>query len=165
MLKDDKTYPWIVIKNERFPRIFPTRKVIKDGSKYYGPYASVGMIHTIMDTIRELFPLRTCNLALTPENIQTGKFKVCLAYQIGNCMGPCEGYESEEAYDKKLDDIQDILCGKIGGVVRRLREQMNDAAADLNFGDAHRLKHKLDLLSNYQSKSTVVSTSITNLDV
>lgn len=165
MLKDDKTYPWIVIKNERFPRIFPTRKVIRDGSKYYGPYASVAMMHTIMDTIRELFPLRTCNLALTPENIQKGKFKVCLEYQIGNCMGPCEGYESEEEYEKKLDDIRDILSGKISGVIRRIREQMDAAVEVMDFEQAHRLKHKLDLLDNYQSKSTVVSTSISNLDV
>lgn len=165
LLKDDKTYPWIVIKNERFPRIFPTRKVVRDGSKYYGPYASGAMMHTIMDTIRELFPLRTCNLALTPANIRQGKFKVCLEYQIGNCKGPCEGYESEAEYEKKLEDIRDILSGKIGGVVRRLRTQMMEAAEAMNFEEAHRLKHRLDLLSNYQSKSTVVSTSITNLDV
>lgn len=165
LLKDDKTYPWIVIKNERFPRIFPTRKVIRDGSKYYGPYASVAMMHTIMDTIRELFPLRTCNLALTPENIRKGKFRVCLEYQIGNCMGPCEGYESEEEYENKLEDIRDILSGKISGVIRRIRAQMDAAVAELNFEQAHRLKYKLDLLRNYQSKSTVVSSSISNLDV
>src|SRR5690606_16576468 len=150
MLKDDKTYPWIVIKNERFPRIFPTRKIIKDGSKYFGPYASVGMMHAIMDTIRELYPLRTCNLALTPENINKGKFKICLEYQIGNCKGPCEGYQSEADYEKSLDDIRDILNGKIGVVIRRLKGQLDQAVTDLNFEYAHQLKSKLDLLGKYQ---------------
>ena len=165
MLKDDKTYPWIVIKNERFPRVFPTRKYIKDGSKYFGPYASVGMMHAIMDTIRELYPLRTCNLALTPENIAKGKFKVCLEYQIGNCKGPCEGYQSEEDYEQSLKDIRDILNGKIGVVIRRLKDQLDRAVAELNFEYAHHLKGKLDLLDRYQSKSTVVNSSITNVDV
>ncbi len=165
MLKDDKTYPWIVIKNEPFPRIFPTRKVIRDGSKYYGPYASGAMMHAIMDTIRELFPLRTCNLALTPENIRRGKFRICLEYQIGNCNGPCEGFETEEEYEKKLRDIRDILEGKIGGVIRRIRTQMEEAAGRMDYEEAHQLKQKIDLLDRYQSKSTVVSTSISNLDV
>lgn len=165
MLKDDKTYPWIVIKNEPFPRIFPTRRVIKDGSKYYGPYASVSMMHAIMETIRELYPLRTCNYALTPENIQKGKFRICLEYQIGNCQGPCEGYERPEDYDKKIADIRDILDGKISVVIRRIKEQMEAASARLDFEEAHKLKNKLDLLDRYQSRSTVVSSSITNLDV
>ena len=165
MLKDDKTYPWIVIKNERFPRVFPTRKYVKDGSKYFGPYASVGMMHAVMDTIRELFPLRTCNLALSPENIASGKFRVCLEYQIGNCKGPCEGYQTEADYEHSLKDIRDILNGKIGVVIRRLKEQMDVAVAELNFEYAHHLKTKLDLLDRYQSKSTVVNSSITNVDV
>ncbi|MBK1440189.1 excinuclease ABC subunit C [Parapedobacter sp. ISTM3] len=165
MLKDDKTYPWIVIKNERFPRVFPTRKYIKDGSRYFGPYASVGMMHAIMDTIRELFPLRTCNLALTEDNISKGKFKVCLEYQIGNCKGPCEGYQTEEDYEQNLNDIRDILNGKIGVVIRRLKDQLDGAVAELNFEYAHQLKSKLDLLDRYQSKSTVVNSSITNVDV
>lgn len=165
LLKDDKTYPWIVIKNEPFPRIFPIRKVIKDGSKYYGPYASVSMMHAVMDTIREIFPLRTCNLALTQENIQKGKFKICLEYQIGNCNGPCEGLESREEYEAKLNDIKDILDGKISAVIRRIKFQMDEAASRLDFESAHKLKQKMDLLDKYQSKSTVVSTSITNLDV
>jgi len=165
MLKDDKTYPWIVIKNERFPRVFPTRKYVKDGSKYFGPYASVGMMHAIMDTIRELYPLRTCNLSLTPENIANGKFRVCLEYQIGNCKGPCEGYQTEEDYEHSLKDIRDILNGKIGVVIRRLKEQLDTAVAELNFEYAHHLKTKLDLLDRYQSKSTVVNSSITNVDV
>ncbi|SEK18201.1 excinuclease ABC subunit UvrC [Parapedobacter koreensis] len=165
MLKDDKTYPWIVIKNEPFPRVFPTRKYIKDGSKYFGPYASVGMMHAIMETIRELFPLRTCNLALTEENISRGKFKVCLEYQIGNCKGPCEGYQTEDDYEQNLNDIRDILNGKIGVVIRRLKDQLDGAVVGLNFEYAHHLKSKLDLLDRYQSKSTVVNSSITNVDV
>ncbi|MGJ1369334.1 excinuclease ABC subunit UvrC [Sphingobacterium spiritivorum] len=165
MLKDDKTYPWIVIKQERFPRVFWTRKYIRDGSRYFGPYASVGMMHTVLDVIRELFPLRTCNLSLTDDNIRTGKFKVCLEYQIGNCKGPCEGYQSEEDYDQNLDDIKDILNGKIAVVTNRLKQQIDAAVRALNFELAHALKSKLDKLDYYQSKSTVVNSSITNVDV
>lgn len=165
MLKDDKTYPWIVIKNEHFPRVFWTRKYIRDGSRYYGPYASVGMMHIILDMIRELFPLRTCNLNLSPENIAKGKYKICLEYQIGNCKGPCEGYQSAEDYNQNLADIKDILNGKIAVVTNRLKNQMNDAVTALDFEAAHKVKTKLEKLSNYQSKSTVVSSSITNVDV
>lgn len=165
MLKDDKTYPWIVIKNERFPRIFWTRKYIKDGSRYFGPYASVGMMHIVLDMIRELFPLRTCNLSLTEENISKGKFKVCLEYQIGNCKGPCEGYQTEEDYDQNLSDIKDILNGKIGVVTNRLKEQMQSAVEAMDFEGAHKFKVKLEKLANYQSKSTVVNSSISNVDV
>ncbi|QBR12373.1 excinuclease ABC subunit UvrC [Sphingobacterium sp. CZ-2] len=165
MLKDDKTYPWIVIKNERFPRVFWTRRYIKDGSRYFGPYASVGMMHIVLDMIQELFPLRTCNLSLTEENIAKGKFKVCLEYQIGNCKGPCEGYQSEEDYDQNLSDIKDILNGKISMVTNRLKEQMQEAVQGMDFERAHKLKIKLDKLDNYQSKSTVVNSSISNVDV
>ncbi|WP_166332357.1 excinuclease ABC subunit UvrC [Sphingobacterium chungjuense] len=165
MLKDDKTYPWIVIKNERFPRIYWTRRYIKDGSRYYGPYASVGMMHIVLDMIRELFPLRTCNLNLSEENIKKGKFKVCLEYQIGNCKGPCEGLQEEESYNQNLANIKDILNGKISVVNNRLKEQMQSAVEQMDFEQAHTLKLKLDKLGNYQSKSTVVSSSITNVDV
>ena len=165
MLKDDKTYPWIVIKNEPFSRVFWTRKYVKDGSKHFGPYASVGMMHIVLDTIRELFPLRTCNLSLTQENIEKGKFKVCLEYQIGNCKGPCEGLQSLEDYDQNLKDIHDILNGKISVVTNRLKEQLEEASAALRFEEAFVLKSKLDKLSLYQSKSTVVSSFITNVDV
>ncbi len=165
MLKDDKTYPWIVIKNERFPRIFPTRKVIRDGSKYFGPYASVSMMHTILDTIRELYPLRTCNLSLTPDNVAKGKFRVCLEYQIGNCKGPCEGLQDEDDYNRDIDDISNILHGRIGVVIRKLKEQLEEAIGALEFEQAHQIKSKLDLLDRYQSKSTVVSSSITDIDV
>lgn len=165
MLKDDKTYPWIVIKNEPFPRVFWTRKYIKDGSKYFGPYASVGMMHVVLDTIRELFPLRTCNLNLTRENITKGKFKVCLEYQIGNCKGPCEDLQSEEDYDQNLKDIYDILNGKISVVTNKLKQQLDEAATNLRFEEAYTIKAKLEKLDSYQSKSTVVSSYITNVDV
>lgn len=165
LLKDDKTYPWIVIKNEPFPRVFWTRKHIKDGSRYFGPYASIGMMHVVLDTIRELFPLRTCSLNLAPENINAGKYKICLEYQIGNCKGPCEGLQSVDSYNQNLQDIKDILNGKISVVTNRLKEQLNQAVVDLNFEEAHLIKSKLDQLDNYQSKSTVVSSSISNIDV
>ncbi|QXV65452.1 excinuclease ABC subunit C [Mucilaginibacter sp. 21P] len=165
MLKDDKTYPWIIIKNENFPRIFWTRRIIKDGSKYLGPYASVSMMHTILGLIKETYPLRTCSLALTRENIDKGKFKVCLEYQLGNCKGPCQNYQSEEDYDRGIAEITDVLNGKIGNVVRNLKRDLDEAVADLNFELAHRLKRKAELLENYQSKSTVVNSSITDVDV
>lgn len=165
MLKDDKTYPWIIIKNENFPRIFWTRRIVRDGSKYLGPYASVSMMHTILDLIREMYPLRTCNLALTRENIDKGKFKVCLEYQLGNCKGPCQNYQSEDDYDNSINEIKDILNGKISNVVREMKAEMDAAVADMNFELAHKLKRKYDLLEKYQSKSTVVNSSITDVDV
>src|SRR6201991_1919199 len=165
MLKDDKTYPWIIIKNENFPRIFWTRRIIKDGSKYLGPYASISMMHNILGLIKETFPLRTCNLALTRENIDKGKFKVCLEYQLGNCKGPCQNYQTEDDYDNSIEEIKDILNGKIGAVLRRLKGEMDIAVAEYNYELAHRLKRKFDLLENYQSKSTIVNSSITDVDV
>ncbi|WP_295654348.1 excinuclease ABC subunit UvrC [uncultured Mucilaginibacter sp.] len=165
MLKDDKTYPWIIIKNEHFPRIFWTRKIIKDGSKYLGPYASVSMMHAILGVIRETYALRTCNLPLSQQNIDAGKFKVCLEYQLGNCKGPCQNYQTEEDYANSIEEIKDILNGKIGAVVKNLKADMENAAANMNFELAHRLKHKYDVLENYQSKSTVVNSSITDVDV
>lgn len=165
MLKDDKTYPWIVIKKEHFPRIYWTRKIIRDGSTYFGPYASVSMMHTILELIKEIYPRRTCNLALTPENIAAGKFRVCLEYQIGNCKGPCQAFQTEADYDENIEDIKDILNGKIGGVIRQLKADLDQASVDLNFELAHQLKRKLDLLEKYQSKSTIVNSSITDVDV
>jgi len=164
-LKDDKTYPWIVIKKENYPRIYWTRNVIRDGSKYLGPYPSVSMMHTIIGVIRETYALRTCNLALTPENINAGKFKVCLEYQLGNCKGPCQNYQTEDDYDRSITEIQDILSGKIGNVVKGLKTDMELAAVNLDFEQAHKLKRKYDLLEKYQHKSTVVNTSITDIDV
>ena len=165
LLKDDKTYPWIIIKNENFPRIFWTRRIIRDGSKYLGPYASVSMMHNILGLIKETYPLRTCNLALTPQNIEKGKFKVCLEYQLGNCKGPCQNYQPEDDYNHNIDEIKDILTGKIGAVLRNLKADMQKAVTDLNYEYAHRLKRKFELLENYQSKSTVVNSSITDVDV
>ena len=165
MLKDDKTYPWIIIKKEPFPRLYWTRKMVKDGSTYFGPYASVGMMHTILDLIKETYPLRTCNLPLTAENITAGKFKVCLEYQIGNCKGPCQAYQSLEDYDKNIEEIKDILNGKIGNVIREVKLTIKNAVAALNFEYAHQYQRKLMVLEKYQSKSTVVNSSITNVDV
>ncbi|HEY4327261.1 MAG TPA: excinuclease ABC subunit UvrC [Mucilaginibacter sp.] len=165
MLKDDKTYPWIIIKNENFPRIFWTRRIIRDGSKYLGPYASVSMMHNILGLIKETYPLRTCNLPLTRQNIDKGKFKVCLEYQLGNCKGPCQNYQTEDDYNNSISEITDILSGKIGAVLRNLKADMERAVADLNYEYAHRLKRKFELLENYQSKSTIVNSSITDVDV
>ena len=165
MLKDDKTYPWIIIKKEPFPRVFWTRKMVKDGSTYFGPYASVGMMHTILDLIKETYPLRTCNLPLTDENIDAGKFKVCLEYQIGNCKGPCQAYQAHVDYDKNIEEIKEILNGKIGNVIRDVKLIIKNAVAELNFEYAHQYQRKLLVLEKYQSKSTVVNSSITNVDV
>ncbi len=165
LLKDDKTYPWIVIKNERFPRIYWTRNIIRDGSKYLGPYASVSMMHTILDLVKEIYPLRSCNLPLNQENIDAGKFKVCLEYQIGNCKGPCQNYESEDEYNDKIKSIIDILNGKIGQVIRNLKSELDKASVEMNFELAHKLKRQYDLLERYQSKSTIVNSSITDVDI
>lgn len=165
MLKDDKTYPWIVIKKEPFPRVFPTRKLIKDGSTYFGPYASVSMMHVILELIKETYPLRTCNLPLTPNNIASGKFKVCLEYQIGNCKGPCQQYQSEQDYDANIAEIKDILNGKISSVIKDVKQIVKTAADELNFEMAHNYQRKLAVLEKYQSKSTVVNSAITNVDV
>lgn len=165
MLKDDKTYPWIIIKKEPFPRVFWTRNRVKDGSTYFGPYASVGMMHTILDLIKETYPLRTCNLPLTQPNIHAGKFKVCLEYQIGNCKGPCQAYQSETDYEQNIAEIKEILNGKIGNVIRDVKQIIKTAVEELNFELAHQYQRKLQILEKYQSKSTVVSSSITNVDV
>lgn len=165
MLKDDKTYPWIIIKNERFPRIQWTRRLVKDGSKYLGPYPSVGMMHSILGLIKETYQLRTCNLPLSPANIAAGKFRVCLEYQIGNCKGPCENLQNEVDYNNSIEEIKDILNGKIGHVLRGLKDNIQDAAINLNFELAHRLQKKYELLEKYQSKSTIVNSSITEVDV
>lgn len=165
MLKDDKTYPWIIIKKEQFPRIYWTRKYVKDGSTYFGPYASVGMMHTILDLIKETYTLRTCNLPLTPQNIDDGKFKVCLEYQIGNCKGPCQNYQTKQDYDQNIEEIKDILNGKIGNVIKTVKQVVKIASEDLNFELAHAYQKKLLVLEKYQSKSTVVNSAITNVDV
>lgn len=165
MLKDDKTYPWIIIKKEHFPRVFWTRNVVKDGSTYLGPYGSVGMMHTILDLIKETYQLRSCNLPLTPKNIAEGKFKVCLEYQIGNCKGPCQAFQLEEDYNHNISEIKEILNGKIGNVIKDVKQIIKKAAEELNFELAHQYQRKLTILEKYQSKSTVVSTAINNVDV
>lgn len=165
MLKDDKTYPWICIKNEPFPRIFPTRNIVRDGSKYFGPYASGRMMHALLDLIRQLFQYRTCRLNLNPENIRAGKFRVCLEYHIGNCQGPCEGLQSAEDYQETMSQIEEIIKGNLVVVKTKLKELMKGYAAAFEFEKANMVKEKIELLENYQSKSTVVSMSVTNVDV
>ncbi len=164
-LKDDKTYPWICIKNERFPRIFTTRNPVRDGSEYYGPYASVRMVHTLLDLIRQLYPLRTCKYDLSRENIEKGKFRVCLEYHIGNCKGPCEGLQEEEEYNGHIAAARSIIKGHIHKVIRRLKKLKEEYAAALDYEKAQVVKEKVVILEKYQSKSTVVSPRIHNVDV
>jgi excinuclease ABC subunit C len=164
-LKDDKTYPWICIKRERFPRIFSTRQYIRDGSEYFGPYASGSMMHTILDLIKVLYPTRNCNLALTQENITAEKFKACMEYQIGNCKAPCIALQTEEEYNTSIRQIKSILRGNISEVVQHLKTLMHDAAAGLKFEEAARYKKKLETLQNYQSKSTIVTSIPNDVDV
>lgn len=165
LLKDDKTYPWICIKKERFPRVFSTRNIIKDGSEYFGPYASVKMMNTLLDLVRQLYFLRTCNYNLSQKNIEEGKFKVCLEYHIGKCLGPCEGKQKEEDYDKDIQEVRQILKGNIRQIIQTLKKKMNGYAEALEFEKAQAIKDKLDQLNKFQSKSTVVSPSIKNVDV
>ncbi|MGC8864318.1 MAG: excinuclease ABC subunit UvrC [Bacteroidales bacterium] len=164
-LKDDKTYPWICIKNEPFPRIFTTRHPVKDGSKYYGPYASGRVLKNLLDLIRQLYPMRTCNLSLTPKNISSGKFKSCLEYHIGNCKAPCIGLQSEEDYNANIAAIREIIRGNLGSLTSRLRREMMEHAEKLEFEEAQKIKEKLELLQAYQSKSPVVNNSGLHADV
>ena len=165
MLKDDKTYPWICIKNERFPRVFPTRKLIKDGSEYYGPFTSFKTVNTLLDLIKGLYKLRTCNYDLAEDKIRNGKYKVCLEYHLGNCEGPCEGLQAEEEYNKNIEAIRQIVKGNFKDSLQRFRNQMKEHAERMEFEDAQRIKNKIDVLENYQSKSTVVNPKINNVDV
>ena len=165
LLKDDKTYPWICIKNEPFPRIFYTRRKIRDGSQYFGPYASVKMINILLDMIHRLYKLRNCNLNLTPENIQNKKFRVCLEFHVGNCLGPCEGRQSAEDYQQGIDNIRHILKGNINQVIRILQDEMQTASQNLEFEKAQQIKSKLDTLEQFRSKSVIVSPVINNVDV
>ncbi|NML55725.1 excinuclease ABC subunit UvrC [Chryseobacterium cheonjiense] len=165
MLKDDKTYPWICIKNEDFPRIFLTRTKIKDGSEYYGPYAKVRPAKILLDTIKHIYKLRTCNLNLAPAKIEEGKYKVCLEYHIKNCEGPCEGLESKEDYDEKIDAIRGIIKGDFRKAKEYLMNQMMKYATNLQFESAQIVKERLDALEDYQAKNTVVNPSIDDVDV
>ena len=164
-LKDDKTYPWICIKKEPFPRVFTTRRMVKDGSKYYGPYPSVKVVNTLLELIKDVYPLRTCALDLSQKKIETGQHKVCLEYHIGNCKGPCIGQESKENYDQYIADIEHIVKGNLTAVIRSLKELMNGYAADLKFEEAQAIKSKISTIERYQAKSTVVSPSIHEVDV
>ena len=165
MLKDDKSYSFICIKKERFPRVFITRNVIRDGSTYFGPYTSKARLKIILDLIRQLFPLRTCPLHLAERDIEAGKFKVCLEYHIKNCQGPCEGLESEREYQEKIEQIKNILKGNFSAVVHHFKSEMFHHAEDLEFEKAQAIKDKLQAFEAYQSKSTVVSTSVRDVDV
>ncbi len=165
MLKDDKTYPWICIKNERFPRVFPTRKLVKDGSEYYGPYTSFKTVNTLLELIKGVYQLRTCNYDLSEEKIRNNKYKVCLEYHLGNCLGPCEGYESEAEYQKKTEAIRQILKGNFKESLQQFRQQMKELAENMEFEEAQKIKLKIDVLENYQARSTVVNSRINNVDV
>ncbi|MGB0806860.1 MAG: excinuclease ABC subunit UvrC [Salibacteraceae bacterium] len=164
-LRDDKTYPWICIKNEPFPRVFSTRNVIKDGSEYYGPYASVKMMHTVLGIIGKLYKLRTCSYNLSQTNIANKKYRLCLEYHIGNCLGGCENKQSEAAYDQSIAEIRHILKGNLGDLTKDLKQTMNGFAEELEFEKAQELKERIGLLENYQAKSTVVNYKIHDVDV
>lgn len=165
MLRDDKTYPWICIKKERFPRVFSTRRVIKDGSEYYGPYASVRVMRNLLELIRSLYPLRTCAYPLLEEPIAAGKYKKCLEYHIGKCLAPCEGLQDERDYNADLEKVRALIKGQLRDVQEQLHRQMVAHAESMEFEAAHAIKQKLDLLEKYQSRSTVVSPTVKSADV
>lgn len=165
LLKDDKSYPWICIKKEPFPRVFVTRRMVKDGSEYYGPYTSIKTVHTLMELIKELYAIRTCSYDLSLQNIRSEKFKVCLEYHIGNCGGPCEAYETSIQYDKKITEIRDILKGNFKESLKGFKTYMLELAADMRFEEAQQIKEKIELLENYQAKSTIVNPKIGHVDV
>ena len=165
VLKDDKSYPYIVIKKEPFPRVFFTRRLIRDGSEYLGPFTGLGRVKELMELIRQNIPLRTCNLNLSPANIQKGKFKVCLEYHLGNCKGPCEGFQTEEHYRDNLQQVRHVLKGNIGAVIKELKDEMQAYAANMEFEKAQIIKKKTESLLLYQSRSTVVNPRLENVDI
>lgn len=165
LLKDDKSYPSICVSNEYFPRVFKTRNIVRNGSTYYGPYSHVPSMHAVLDLIKKLYPLRTCRLALTPENIREGKFNVCLEYHIKNCKGPCIGLQSHEEYMQNIAEVKEILRGNTQTICTALLKEMQDLAAELRFEEAQKLKEKFELIENYRSKSEVVSSILHNIDV
>ena len=165
LLKDDKTYPSICVQNEYFPRVCKTRRIIRNGSSYYGPYSHSPSMHAVLDLIKHLYPLRTCNLNLSPENIRAGKFNVCLEYHIKNCAGPCIGLQSQEEYLKNIAEIKEILKGNTQEISRLLYQRMQDLAAEMKFEEAQKVKEKYALIENYRSKSEVVSSVLHNIDV
>lgn len=165
LLRDDKTYPWICIKNEAFPRVFSTRNPVRDGSEYFGPYASGRTKNTLLELIRQLFPIRSCSLNLSEKAIARGQYRVCLEYHIGNCLGPCEGRQAEADYNAMIREVRQIIKGNLSPIVRNMKSRMMEHADKLEFEKAQAIKEKLTLLENYQSRSTVVSRSIDNVDV
>jgi len=165
LLKDDKSYPWICIKNERFPRVFPTRRVFKDGSTYFGPYTSMKTVRTLLDLIKGLYSIRTCSYNLSEEKIEARKFKVCLEYHLGNCKGPCEGLESETEYHDNIKTIKEIIKGNFKDSLYQFKAQMKQYAENMQFEEAQKIKEKLGILENYQAKSTIVNPKISNVDV
>ena len=165
LLRDDKTYPWICIKNEAFPRVFTTRKIIKDGSEYFGPFTNFKTVRLLMNLIQELYPLRNCSYDLREESIQTKNYKVCLEYHIANCLGGCVGEQSESDYDHQISQIRALLRGNFSEAIRGFKQKMKLAADVLDYEEAQKQKNKIDILTNYQSKSAVVSATISNVDV
>lgn len=165
LLKDDKTYPSIVVKNEYFPRVFQTRNIVRDGSQYYGPYPSVFTAKVMLQMLKELYPIRTCKYPLTPESIAQGRYKVCLEYHIKRCKGPCEGLQSLEEYQKNITEIKEILKGNISQISKHLYEEMQQLAAEWRFEEAQAVKEKYEVIENYRSKSTVVTPMLHNIDV
>ena len=165
LLKDDKSYPWICIKKERFPRVFSTRRVIKDGSEYFGPYTSGKTVSTLLDLIKGIYQLRTCNYDLSPEKIKAGKYKVCLEYHLGNCKGACEGFETENEYQENIIAIRQILKGNFKDSLFQFKKQMKKLAENMHFEEAQKVKEKIEILENYQSKSTIINPKISNVDV
>ena len=165
LLKDDKSYPWICIKKERFPRLFATRKIIKDGSEYYGPYTSMKTVRTLLDLIKGLYPLRTCKYDLAAEKIAAEKYKVCLEYHLGNCLAPCVDKIPQEDYDNNIKAIRSIIKGNFKDSLQNFKEQMQAHAENMNFEEAQKIKEKLEILQNYQAKSTIVNPKISNVDV
>ena len=165
MLRDDKTYPYICIKKERFPRIFPTRRVIRDGSEYFGPYTSMYTVKTLLELIKSVYPLRTCNYDLSKEKVEAGKYKVCLEYHLGNCKGPCEDLQSEVDYQNQIRDIRDIIKGNFKSSLSYFKKEMLQLAEEMRFEEAQQIKEKIEVLENYQVKSTVVNPKINNVDV
>lgn len=165
VLKDDRSYPHIVIKNESFPRIFITRKMIKDGSQYLGPYTNVAQVYSLLNLIKQTIPLRTCSLNLNPKNIEKGKFKECLEYHLGNCKAPCVAFQSKEEYDEQVQLVKDILKGKLGDIIKNYKKEMMEKASNLEFEKAEIIKKKIEYLQTYQSKSIIVNTKIDNVDI
>jgi len=165
LLKDDKSYPWICIKKERFPRVFSTRRVFKDGSDYFGPYTSGKTVHTLLDLIKGLYSLRNCNFNLSEEKVEAGKYKVCLEYHLGNCKGACEGLETEAEYNENIKAIKEILKGNFKDSLSQFKMQMKQYAENMQFEEAQKIKEKVGVLENYQAKSTIVNPRISNVDV